>query len=218
MTATLKENVRAEQILSGRHKQRPTRVLVAEDEHLVAMHLVEHLEALGYEVVGPACDGEQVLALAKTDRPDLALVDIRMPGMDGLEAAGVLFPQMGIPVVMVSAFSDPDYVQAGAKVGVFGYLLKPVNADDLRVGIEVAWSRYQSEVGLRDEVTELKTALANRKIIERAKGVLMKKLKIQEDEAMRRLQKQARNSRIKLVDLSQAIINAEELLEDPSGG
>ncbi len=190
----------------------PKKVLVADDEHLVAVNLIENLKELGFEVVGPAANGEQAIAYAKEHRPDFALVDIRMPVMDGLAAASVLFCQMGIPVVILSAFSDPDYLEAGTKIGVFGYMIKPVTPDELRVNIAVAWSRFRQHSALRGEIGELKTSLANRKIIERAKGLLMKKLSVSEEDAMRRLQKQARNSRIKLVDLAQAIIDANDLL------
>jgi AmiR/NasT family two-component response regulator len=195
--------------------EHPTRVLVAEDEHLVAVDISQNLRGLGFEVIGPAANGEQAVELAKEQAPDLALLDIRMPVMDGLAAAGVLFCQMGIPVVILTAFSDQEYIQASTRIGVFGYMLKPVTPDELRVNIAVAWSRYVQHSRLRGEVRDLKLTLEHRKIIERAKGLLMEKLNITEDMAMKRLQKQARDSRRKLVDLARSIIEANELL---SGG
>ena len=135
-----------------------------------------------------------------------------MSGMNGLDAARILFGQMGIPVLILSAFSDPDYVKAGADIGVFGYMLKPVTLDDLRVSISVAWSRYQDHRSLKDDVDALKIQLEDRKIIERAKGLLMDRLSLSEGDAMRRLRKQARDSRRKLADLAKAIIETKDLI------
>ncbi|MEX0777137.1 MAG: response regulator [Phycisphaeraceae bacterium] len=194
--------------------QLPRRILIAEDEHLLAINLAHNLRSLAFEVIGPAANGDQAIALAKEHNPDLALLDIRMPGTDGLAAAQVLFCQMGIPVVVLSAFSDAEYLKVGTRIGVFGYLLKPVTLDELRVNIAVAWSRYLQHMRLRDEVQGLRTMLENRKIIERAKGLLMEKLGITEDQAMKRLQKQARDSRRKLADLAQAILQANDLLSN----
>ena len=112
----------------------PARVLVAEDEHLIAVDLASTLENLGVEVIGPVGNGAQAVELARQQKPNLAILDIRMPSMDGLEAAGVLFCQMGIPVVIVSAYSDEEYVQSAARIGVFGYLIKPVTTDGIPIG------------------------------------------------------------------------------------
>ncbi len=190
----------------------PKRILVAEDEHLLATNIAHNLRSLEFEVIGPAANGQQAIELAKEHKPDLALLDIRMPGTNGLEAAQVLFCQMGIPVMILSAFSDADYLAAGTRIGVFGYMLKPVTLDELRVSIAVAWSRYTQHTRLRDEVQDLKVTLENRKVIERAKGLVMQKLGLSEDEAMKRLQKQARDSRRKLADLAQSILDASDLL------
>ncbi|MEX0742417.1 MAG: response regulator [Phycisphaeraceae bacterium] len=186
------------------------RILIAEDEHLVAAALADSLTTLGYEVVGPVADGEQVVALAREQQPQLALLDIRMPRMDGLDAAAEL-NEMHIPVVIVSAYSDPEYLSRGANLGVFGYVLKPVTVEDLRVNIAVAWSRFRQQHQLRDEVQGLKMALENRKLVERAKGLLMTRLNITEPEAMKRLQKQARDSRRNMADLARAIIETDQL-------
>jgi response regulator NasT len=191
------------------------RVLVAEDEHLVAVNLQENLQTLGLEVIGPVTNGQQAVELARTEKPDIALLDIRMPVMDGLEAAGVLYRQMNIPVVIVSAFSDSDYMEQGARIGVFGYLLKPVTTDELRVNLAVAWSRFRKHKELSSQVEDLKLALEDRKLIERAKGLIMDKLGLSESEAMRRLQKQARDSRRRLPDLARAILEAQQLLGQP---
>lgn len=188
------------------------RVLVAEDEHLVAINLMDSLRDLGLEVIGPVTNGKDAVDVAKEQKPDMALLDIRMPVMDGLEAAGIIFRQLEIPVVIVSAFSDSEYMEQGARIGVFGYLLKPVTIDELRVNLAVAWSRFRKHQNLTTQVEELKVALEDRKLIERAKGLLMDKLGLSENDAMRRLQKQARDSRRRLADLARAILETSELL------
>ncbi len=192
----------------------PRSVLLAEDEHLVAANLAAQLRSLGCELVGPVSNGSEAIDLAKRQTPDLALLDIRMPVMSGLEAAQVLFCQMSIPVVVLSAFSNAAFVEQGAKIGVFGYLLKPVGVDELRATLAVAWSRFRHQAQLRHETRELRDALEARKAIERAKGLLMQKLNLTEDQAMKRLQKQARDSRRKLADLARAVIETNELLGD----
>ncbi len=198
-------------------QQEPTggtlkRILVAEDEHLIAMSIVEHLGHLGFEVIGPASNGEQAVEMARAQRPQMAVVDIRMPGMDGLEAAGILYRQMNVPVVIISAFTDEDYVQRSSSIGVFGYILKPITADDLRVSLEVAWALYTQQQRLSGEVRGLKTALEDRKVIERAKGLLMDRLSLNEADAMRQLQKQSRSTRQKLPDLARAMLVTDDLL------
>jgi response regulator NasT len=192
----------------------PKRILVADDEHLVAAGLVAALKDLGYKVLGPASDGEQAIKQCRSDRPDLAILDIRMPGIDGLAAAETIYNELQIPVVMLSAYSDPEYVSSGNRIGVFGYLTKPVSRDQLRVGLEVAWSRYLRQSELSEEVDSLKERLKQRKVIEQAKWIIVKRKSVEEPEAMRLLQKQARNGRRPLVDVAQAVIESESLLGD----
>ncbi len=192
----------------------PQRVLVADDEHLVAAGTVAALEDLGFEVVGTAGNGEQAIELCREGSPDIALLDIRMPGLDGLGAAETIYNEMRVPVVMISAYSDPEYVSTSNRVGVFGYLLKPVTRDQLRVGIEVAWSRFLKHLELSDEVGSLQQRLEQRKIIEQAKWIIVKRKDVEEPEAMRMLQKQARNGRKPLVDVARAVVDSETLLGD----
>jgi response regulator NasT len=192
----------------------PKRILVADDEHLVAVGLIAALKDLGYKVLGPASDGEQAIKQCRSDRPDLAILDIRMPGIDGLAAAETIYNELQIPVVMLSAYSDPEYVSSGNRIGVFGYLTKPVSRDQLRVGLEVAWSRYLRQSELSEEVDSLKERLTQRKVIEQAKWIIVKRKSVEEPEAMRLLQKQARNGRRPLVDVAQAVIESESLLGD----
>ncbi len=203
-------------IVSAQLPNQPKRIMIAEDEHLLAQNLCNELTGLGYEVIGPASNGLRAVELAARQRPDLALMDIRMPEMDGLEASRALYLQMKVPVVILSAYSDSQYVDSAADIGVFGYLLKPVNLDDLRVTLPVAWSRYLEQTRLRGEVKELENKLESRKLIERAKGLIMKHLNLGEEEAMRRLQKQARDQRRPMVELAKAILDAQGLLNPDS--
>ena len=192
-------------------EDQPTHVLLAEDDELLAKGLSLHVQQLGYCVVGPAANGQQAIELATQHKPDLALMDIRMPVVSGLDAAAVLFEQLGIPVILLSAHCDQEYVKAGQRVGVFGYLVKPVTVDQIRVNIAVAWARYGQHLALHGQVEELKTALEDRKFIERAKGLLMDKLGLGENEAMSRLKKQARDSRRRLSDLARVLVESKQL-------
>lgn len=189
----------------------PASVLIAEDEHLIAIDLARSIKQLEIDVVGPVADGEQTIEAAKAHKPDMALLDICMPKKDGLEAMGVISRQMGIPVVIVSAFSDPAQVESATKAGAFGYLLKPTTTEKLRAALAVAWSRYNEQAQLRDQVQELKTSLADRKVIEMAKGRLMKTLGLDEPDAMSRLRKMARDARRSLADMARAILETEGL-------
>lgn len=190
----------------------PARVLIADDEHLVAAGMRAALDDLGFEVIGPASDGAQAIEMCRNEQPDMALLDIRMPGTDGLAAAAVIFGELGIPVMMLSAYSDPEYVSVGSHIGVFGYLLKPVSRDQLRVGVEVAWSRWLAHLEQSDEIDTLKDRLEQRKVIEQAKWIIVKRKNVEEPEAMRMLQKQSRNSRKALIDVARSVVDSEALL------
>lgn len=192
----------------------PHRVLIADDEHLVASGVAVNLRELGYEVVGPASDGDEAIQLAENQHPDIALLDIRMPRMDGLAAAEVMFYRFGIPVMIFSAYSDPDYVDSGNRVGVFGYLLKPVTQDQMRVGISVAWGRFIDYANQHGEIAQLRDRLEQRKVIEQAKWILVKRKGIDEPDAMRLLQKQARNNRRTIVEVAKNVLESEQLFGD----
>jgi response regulator NasT len=189
----------------------PARLLVADDEHLVASGVAVNLRELGYDVVGPAVDGDEAVALCRRHSPDMALLDIRMPKKDGLAAADIIFRSMGIPVMIFSAFSDPEYVTSGNRVGVFGYLLKPVTPDQMRVGISVAWGRFLDSMNQSNQISSLKDRLEQRKIIEQAKWIVVKRKGIDESEAMKLLQTQARNNRRTLVDVARTVLENQDL-------
>lgn len=194
--------------------EHPVKILIADDEHLVASGLAANLKELGYFVIGPAADGQEAIELCQTMQPDIALLDIRMPKKDGLAAAETIFKQMAIPVIIFSAYSDHEYVNRGTDVGVFGYMLKPVTQDQLRVNISVAWSNFTEFASKNSEIIALKQRLEDRKIIEQAKWLLVKKKGIDEPEAQKRLQKQARNNRRTLVDVARSLMENHELLSE----
>ncbi len=190
----------------------PKRVLVADDEHLVAAGICNNMTELGYTVVGPARDGYEAIELCRSDPPDLALLDIRMPNCNGLEAAAIVFQQLHVPVVILTAYSDPEYVSSASDCGVFGFLLKPASQDQLRVCIEVAWGRYREYLNQDEQVDSLKKRLEDRKTIEQAKWLIVKHKQVSEPEAMKLLQKQARDTRQPLVEVAQSILQNMSLL------
>lgn len=192
--------------------EQPSSILIAEDEHLLAANLSRQLSELGFRVVGPAANGKVAIELAERDRPDLALLDLCMPEMDGIQAARLLYQKHRIPVVVLTAHSDDSFVNAAQDAGVFGYMLKPTEGERLRVAIRIAWGRYCDQCKLSGEVDKLERKLEERKIIERAKGLLMQKLNLSEPEAMKRLQKQARDNRRPMAELARSIIEAEQMM------
>ncbi|GAA3615764.1 ANTAR domain-containing response regulator [Marihabitans asiaticum] len=186
--------------------QAPRRILIAEDEALIRGDLAEMLVEEGYEVVGQAGDGQEAVALAEELRPDLAICDVKMPVMDGLAAAEAIGNQRICPVVMLTAFSQRELVERARDAGVMGYVIKPFTMADVRPAIEVAMSRWAELHALEDEVADLGERLETRKAVERAKGVLMKKLKITEAEAFRWIQKTAMDRRMGMREVADAVV------------
>ncbi len=191
---------------------RPKRILVAEDEHLVATDLAMNLRELGYTVVGPVADGDAAIELAKATLPDLAVLDIRMPKRDGLAAASKIFSELTIPVIILSAHSDDQYIKVAQRVGVFGYLVKPATGGQLRATIDTAWSRFCASADERRINEVLRRKLEDRHIIERAKWILVQRKGLSESDAMHTLQKHARATRRKIVEVSQQLLDANELI------
>ena len=194
--------------------ERPGTILIADDEHLVAAGMKNHLEDLGFKVVGPAGDGGEATELCAEFNPDMAILDIQMPSTNGIDAAADIFTNHMIPVVIFSAYSDETFVESSADAGVFGYMLKPVSRDQLRVGIEVAWKRFLDWFDQHGEINDLKERLEQRKIIEQAKWILVKRKSVEEPEAMKMLQKQARNNRRSLIEVATAVVESDSLLSD----
>lgn len=207
MTAAVPANVH-----QAINLDRPRRILIADDEHLVATDLAMTLTELGYAVVGPAVDGDAAVEQARLSHPDLALLDIHMPKCDGLSAARAIFEDLGIPVIILSAYSDQEFIAGAQEAGVFGYLIKPASANQLRAAIDVAWGRFVESLHDQDEIAALERKLAERRIIERAKWILVERRQMNEQEAMRTLQRQARQSRKKMAEVAQQLIDASELL------
>lgn len=198
-------------VSSGRINQH-LRVLVVEDEGLVAAGLRGQLEDIGHQVVGLAKDGDEAVRLASKLQPDLIIMDIRIPGIDGIEAARAILDQEAVPIVFLTAYPDDDFVRRAGEAGAMAYLLKPVNQRALGSTIEVALARFKELDALRREVVDLKEALETRKLVEQAKGILMKRLQLSEAEAFRRLQQKSRSKRTSLKMVASMVLKADELL------
>lgn len=183
-----------------------TRIVVAEDEALIRMDLVEMLIELGYDVVGQARDGAQAVALVREHRPDVVFLDVAMPVRDGLSAAEEIIEAGLAPVVMVTAFSQTETVQRAVSAGVFGYLVKPFTASDLRPAIEVAIARWEQQHALAVEVATLVDRLAARDIVERAKRHLMADATLSESQAFAQLRKLAMDGRVTLAEAAAKIL------------
>lgn len=195
--------------------QGPLRVLIADDEHLVATGIAGNVRDLGHTVIGIASDGETAVAIARAQQPDLALLDIRMPKLSGTEVAMILGEELGIPSVIISAFSDDEHIQRiqsyGVASGVYGYLLKPVSADELRVTLGVAMNRFAVSQSQSQRIAQLEQNLVNRRAVEQAKWLLVEKHKMTEAQAHERLQKLARDRRQPLVDVAKAVVESGQL-------
>jgi response regulator NasT len=190
------------------------RILVADDDPVVALGLTRRLIALGHEPLGPTADGAQAVALAQAEQPDLYLFDIEMPELDGLAAATEL-AQQGLrrPVVVVTGVEDPGLVDRSIASGVSAYLTKPIDDRELDAAIKLAASRHAEFATLEAEVDRAQQALADRKLVERAKGLLMKALNLSEQDAFHRLQLTARERNMKLAEVARTVVGQESLLE-----
>jgi AmiR/NasT family two-component response regulator len=190
------------------------RVLVADDNPLIALALAERLRSLGHEPIGPAANGEEAIELARQSRPDLYLFDIEMPNVDGLEAAERLSADgLRRPVVVVTGVDDPSLVERSIASGVSAYLTKPVDSRELQAALELAAARHAEFEALEAEVDRAQQALEDRKLVERAKGLLMSALSLSEQDAFRRLQLTARERNLRLADVAARIVEQQSLLE-----
>jgi len=187
------------------------RVVVAEDETIIRMDLIEQLQASGYQVVGEAGDGESAIQMARTLRPDVVVMDIRMPEMDGIEAARRLTNDRIAPVVLVTSYSDKHLIEKATEAGAIGYVLKPLRDNEVESAIEVAMSRYREFVAITGEVNDLKDQLETRKAVERAKGLLMVRFGLDEAAAFKRIQKLSMDRRKPMREVAEAIILSEEI-------
>ena len=182
------------------------RVLVAEDEAIIRLDLAEMLEEAGYDVVGQASDGEQAVALAASLRPDIVIMDVKMPVMDGISAAEQIGRERICPVVMLTAFSQTELVERARDAGVMAYIVKPFTASDVTPALDIALSRWSELKTLEAEIADLGDRLETRKAVDRAKGVLMTKLKITEADAFRWIQKTAMDRRMGMREVADAVV------------
>jgi two-component system, response regulator PdtaR len=182
------------------------RILIAEDETIIRLDLRTLLEANGFEVCAEAKDGEEAVRLARTLEPDIAIMDVKMPGLDGIEAARKILEERPIPIVMLTAYGQEELVSRAVEAGVFGYLVKPFREQDLLPAIRTARARHDELAALREEAESLAEALAARKSIERAKGILMKKEGLTEDEAFARLRRASQVSGRPLKVIAEAVL------------
>ena len=181
------------------------RILIAEDETLIRMDLAEMLRESGYEVVGEATNGEEAINLAKELKPDLSILDVKMPKIDGITAAETIVEIS--PVLMLTAFSQKDLVERAVDAGVMAYVVKPFTINDLLPAIEIAITRHAQMLALKNEVGDLTERLETRKIIDRAKGILMYAMKLSEPDAFKWIQKTAMDRRVSMKEVAQAIID-----------
>jgi AmiR/NasT family two-component response regulator len=182
------------------------RILVAEDETIIRLDLCGLLVRAGYEVVAEARDGEEAVELARRHKPDLAVMDVKMPRLDGIEAARKILEERPLPIVMLTAFDQRELIERAAEAGVYGYLVKPFREQDIVPAIELAKARYEELIAVRADADSLTQALADRKVIERAKGLLMEKEKLSESDAFARLRKASQVSGRPLRVIADAVI------------
>jgi two-component system, response regulator PdtaR len=190
------------------------RVLVAEDDPLIGLALSERLRLLGHEPLGPARDGSEAIELARVESPDLYLFDIEMPEVDGLEAAAALAGAgLRRPVVVVTGVDDPTLIERAIATGVSAYLTKPVDSLELEAALTLAAARHAEFEALEAEVGRVQQALEDRKLVERAKGLLMSALGLSEQDAFRRLQRTARERNLKLAQVASQVVEQQRLLD-----
>ncbi len=187
-----------------------TRIVIVDDESIIRIDLREMLSNLGYLVIGEVGDGRSAVNLARELRPDLVIMDIKMPGMDGIDAAKILTEEKIAPVLLLTAYSQKELVSRAKQAGVVGYLVKPFRESDLSPAIEVALARFAEFRALESEVGDLQEALETRKFVERAKGILMDTQGLTEADAFRKIQRMSMNTRKPMKEVAEAIILAHE--------
>lgn len=181
------------------------RILIAEDETLIRMDLAEMLRENGYEVIGEATNGEEAITLANELKPDLAILDVKMPKLDGITAAETIVKIS--PVLMLTAFSQKDLVERALDAGVMAYVVKPFTVDDLIPAIEIATTRHTQMIALQNEIADLTERLETRKLVDRAKGILMQAMKLSEPDAFKWIQRTAMDKRVSMKQVAAAVID-----------
>jgi response regulator NasT len=192
------------------------RIAVADDEPDMRQYFQKLLPRLGHQVVAVAENGRELIQQCRTVEPDLVITDIKMPDLDGIDAAVQLYQIRPVPVILVSAFHDPDLIERAEADHILGYLVKPIKQADLEPTIALAMRRFEQFQALRQEATDLRQALEDRKVIERAKGILMQRAQLDEQEAFRQLQELASEQSQKLIEVARRIVMGEGAIE-PAG-
>jgi response regulator NasT len=187
------------------------RIVIADDEPIIRLDLRKTLENMGHQVVGEAGDGGKAVEMARDLKPDIVILDIKMPEMDGIDAAKVITTEGIAPVLLLTAYSQKDLVDRAKDAGVFAYLVKPFKEADLLPAMEIAISRYEEFIELENEVSDLENKLDTRKAVDRAKGILMDQYGLKEQEAFRRIQVQSMNTRKSMREIAEAIIIAHSV-------
>src|SRR5579871_2762816 len=189
----------------------PIRIIIADDEPIIRIDLKEELTRQGYLVVGEAVDGVSAVNQARELRPDLVVMDIRMPELDGITAAETLTREKIAPVVLVTAYNDEDLIERAKSAGVVNYIVKPWRQSDIRPAIEIALARFAEFRTIEKQAKDLQDQLATRKVVERAKGLLMQKYGLSEQDAFRRIQKLSMNNRKSMREVAEAILLTSEI-------
>jgi response regulator NasT len=187
-------------------------VVIAEDNATTRRCIKDQLEALGYEVVGAAANGQVAVKMVEELRPSLVILDVKMPKMSGIEAARAITDLDPIPIILVTGLSSDGLAEEAIEAGVFSYLVKPITKKHLLPAIKLAMGRFQEFSGLKDEVKDLKEAIEARKVIEKAKGILMKRCKIDENDAYRLLQTQSQKENRKMREIAEMVVSASKLI------
>ncbi len=185
------------------------RIAVADDEPFLRTYFQDVLPDMGHQVVGAAATGKELVTLCRATNPDLVISDIRMPDMDGIDAAAEISKERPTPIILVSAFHDQEYIERAEQTHILAYLIKPVERAQLEAAIAIVRRRFTEFQALQGEAKDLKQALEDRKVIEKAKGIMMKKTKLSEPEAFRTMQKIARDQNLKLIEVARRILEAE---------
>lgn len=191
---------------------RSYRIAIADDEEVMREYFQDMLPDLGHVVVGAASTGRELVALCERETPDMVITDIRMPGLDGIDAAREITKQRAIPIILVSAFSDPNLIERAQGTTILAYLIKPIQKPNLATAVAIAGKRFEELESLRQETGDLRQALEDRKVIERAKGILMKRQEISEEEAYAKLRSAAMKGSQKLVEVARAVVASADLL------
>lgn len=196
---------------SENRAETPLRIVIADDEPIIRLDLKKTLEQLGYEVVAEAGDGNAALEAIRDLKPDVAILDIRMPAMDGIEVAKILHDEQLAPVLLLTGYPEADLVKRAGDAGVYYYLVKPYKATDLMPAVEVTLCRWHEHLALDREAKSLEDKLETRKAVDRAKGILMDRYALKEQEAFRRIQLQSMNTRKSMREIAEAIIIAHNV-------